>query len=70
MFDWALVRPTHQSTEQNSFLKKEQVEKFYLVDEQKNNIPQELDFIETAEFLKVDSHEPKAKFDDKFLRDN
>ena len=51
-----------------SFLKKEQVEKFYLVDEQKNNIPQELDFIETAQFLKVDQHEPKAKFDDKFFQ--
>ena len=57
----------NQDCELISFIKKGQLQKFYLVSEQKNNIPQELDFIETAEKLKADPQEKNAKFDNKFF---
>ena len=50
-----------------SFLKRGHVRKFYLIDNEKNYIPQELDFLKTAEFLKADPAEPKANFDKKFF---
>jgi hypothetical protein len=50
-----------------SFLKRGHVRKFYLIDNEKNYIPQELDFLRTAEFLKADPSEPKANFDKKFF---
>jgi hypothetical protein len=50
-----------------SFLKRGHVRKFYLIDNEKNYIPQELDFLRTAEFLKADPAEPKANFDKKFF---
>jgi len=51
-----------------SFIKKGRSQKFYLVDEFKNIVPSELDFLETAEYLKANPNEPISKFDEKFYQ--
>ena len=62
------IKLENQDCELISFIKKGQLQKFYLINEQSNNKPKELDFIQTAEKLKVDPQEKNAKFDNKFFQ--
>ncbi len=54
-----------------TFLKKGELQKFYLIDKEKHQTPQELDFLTTAKALKVDSQstfdKPKTDFYESFF---